>query len=325
MRASALMDISEQQGTGQQALPHFHIPVMLREAVAALNVQPGGRYVDCTLGSGGHALSVLEASPPGGQLLGIDADPMAISEARSRLSRFSKDMLLVNDNFANLKDICIRNNFYPLSGILFDLGLSSRQLDAEDRGFSFQHESPLDMRFDPAQEMTAAEIINGYTETELADLIFQYGEEPRSRQIARQIVGSRPMRTTLELVRAVLRATGRGREKIHPATRTFQALRIAVNQELRSLPEALQQAIGLLGFQGRLVVISYHSLEDRIVKNTLRQESTGCICPIETIKCTCSHVARLKLVHRKALKPSDSEVLSNPRSRSARMRAAERV
>jgi len=324
MRSAVLMNRLEQEGTGQ-SLPHFHVPVLPRETIGDLHVQPGGRYVDCTLGSGGHALAILEASAPGGQLLGIDADPQAISESRDRLSAYRKDILLVNDNFSNLKDICNRNNFHPVNGVLFDLGLSSRQLEAEDRGFSFQHESPLDMRFDPAQEHTAADIVNDYSEAELADLIYQHGEDPHSRQIAHQIVASRPMRTTLELARAVVRATGRGKEKTHPATRTFQALRIAVNQELRNLPLALQQAIDLLGFHGRLVVISYHSLEDRIVKNILRQESTGCICPPVALKCTCGHSPRLTLVHRKAVKPSATEVLSNPRSRSARLRAAERI
>ncbi|MBI2957766.1 MAG: 16S rRNA (cytosine(1402)-N(4))-methyltransferase RsmH [Chloroflexi bacterium] len=319
------MDNLESEATGPRALPHFHIPVLLHEAVEALAVQSGGRYVDCTLGSGGHALAILEASAPGGQLLGIDADPRAIAESRGRLSGYRKDALLVNDNFVNVKDICTRNNFVPVNGILFDLGLSSRQLDAEDRGFSFQHDSPLDMRFGPDQELTAADIVNSYSESELADLIYKFGEDPNSRRIAREIAAGRPMKTTLELATAVLRATGRRRDKTHPATRTFQALRIAVNQELRNLPLALQQAIDLLGFHGRLVVISYHSLEDRIVKNILKQESAGCICPPAAITCVCGHAARIRLVNRKATKPSQEEVLANPRSRSARLRAAERT
>lgn len=324
MRAAALMDNLEHEAAGR-SLPHFHVPVLLRESIEALNVQQGGRYIDCTLGSGGHAKAILKAGAPGGQLLGIDADPNAVAESATRLAAYRNDILLVNDNFVNLRDICTRNNFYPVNGILFDLGLSSRQLEAEDRGFSFQQESPLDMRFDPAQEVTAAEIVNTYSERELADLIYQYGEDPHSRKIARQIVASRPMRTTLELARAVLRATGHGREKTHPATRTFQALRIAVNEELRHLPSALEQAIDLLGFQGRLVVISYHSLEDRIVKNILRQESSGCICPPVAPACTCGHTAKVSLVTKKAVKPSEEEVLSNPRSRSARLRTAERI
>ncbi|MBI2858010.1 MAG: 16S rRNA (cytosine(1402)-N(4))-methyltransferase RsmH [Chloroflexi bacterium] len=316
----------DQDETGGSPLPRYHVPVMLREAVDSLNVQPGGRYVDCTLGSGGHALAILDAATPGGQLLGLDADPKSLAEARQRLSKYSRDTLLVNDNFANLKQICLSNNFAPVSGILFDLGLSSRQLDSAERGFSFQHDSPLDMRFGPTQELTASDIVNGYAEEELAGLLFQFGEETRSRQIARQIVLARPMRSTRDLVNAVLKATAsHPRDRIHPATKTFQALRIAVNQELRTLPSALEQTLDLLGFQGRLVVISYHSLEDRIVKNFLRKESTGCVCPPEVLSCICNHVAKLRLVHRKAAKPSAEEVLSNPRSRSARLRAAERI
>lgn len=324
MLSAVVMDKVEQTGTGRP-LPHYHVPVLLREAIEALHVQPGGRYIDCTLGSGGHALAILQASSPGGQLLGIDADPQAISEAQTRLAAYRKDILLVNDNFAHLRDICTKYNFLPVNGILFDLGLSSRQLEAEDRGFSFQRESPLDMRFDPRQELTAADIVNTYSESDLAEITATYGEEPHSKRIAHQIVASRPLRTTLDLAQAVIRARGGTRGRIHPATRTFQALRIAVNRELGSLRSALEQAIDLLGFQGRLVVISYHSLEDRIVKALLRQEATGCICPPSVLQCTCGHTARLRLVNKKAVKPSETERLSNPRSRSARLRAAERT
>ncbi|MEW6033668.1 MAG: 16S rRNA (cytosine(1402)-N(4))-methyltransferase RsmH [Chloroflexota bacterium] len=318
------MDNVEQRGT-EQPLPHYHIPVLLRETIEALDVQPGGRYIDCTLGSAGHALAILQASSPGGQLLGIDTDPQAISESRTMLASYQNDILLVNDNFAYLRNICTEYNFLPVNGILFDLGLSSCQLEAEDRGFSFQRESPLDMRFDPRQELTAADIVNTYSESDLSKTIAGYGEESRSRHIARQIIASRPLRTTTDLAQAVLRATGSARGRIHPATRTFQALRIAVNRELGSLRSALEQAIDLLGFQGRLVVISYHSLEDRIVKALFRQEAAGCICPSSVLQCTCGHIARLKLVNRKAIRPSETERFSNPRSRSARLRAAERT
>ncbi|MBI2857002.1 MAG: 16S rRNA (cytosine(1402)-N(4))-methyltransferase RsmH [Chloroflexi bacterium] len=305
--------------------PDYHVPVMLQEVIAALNVQPGGRYVDCTLGSGGHAAAIMEASAPGGQLLGIDADPRAVTESRHRLSAYGKHVLLINDNFSNIEAICRKFAFYPVSGILFDLGLSSRQLEAEDRGFSFRRDSPLDMRFDPAQEVTAADVVNGYSESELADIIYRYGEEHRARNIARHIVANRPVRSTLGLVAAVLRATGGVRGKIHPATRTFQAIRIAVNSELANLSSGLEQAIGLLGFGGRLAVISYHSLEDRIAKQLLRREASGCICPPQVLRCTCGHTPRLSLVTRQAVKPSPAEVDANPRSRSARLRAAERV
>ena len=302
-----------------------HIPVLVKEAVEALAVRPGGRYIDCTLGGGGHAAAILEQSSPGGKLLGIDADPEAIEIARTRLEDYSNSVLLINENFANLQAICIKYDFFPVHGILFDLGLSSLQLDSNERGFSFQSDGPLDMRLSPSQEVTAADIINTYTEAELAQLIRTYGEEGRSRRIARQIVKERPLETTLQLARTIERAVRGRRGKIHPATKTFQALRIAVNRELDHLEAALKQAIDLLGFEGRLVVISYHSLEDRIVKQFMKQESTGCICPPGTPTCVCGHKPSLNLVNKRVITPSPAEVKSNPRSRSAKLRAAGRI
>ncbi|MFQ6121740.1 MAG: 16S rRNA (cytosine(1402)-N(4))-methyltransferase RsmH [Dehalococcoidales bacterium] len=300
-----------------------HIPVLLEETIRALAVQPGGRYIDCTLGGGGHALAILEHSSPGGQLLGIDADPEAIKVAEARLEAYSNSILLVNENFANLQAICIKYDFFPVHGILFDLGLSSLQLNAKGRGFSFQYDAPLDMRLSPDQEVTAADIVNTSTEAELAHLIRTYGEEGYSRQIARCIVNERPIKSTLHLVRTIERAIGRKRTRIHPATKTFQALRIAVNQELDNLETALKQAVDLLGFEGRLVVISYHSLEDRIVKQFLQQEAKDCICPPGTPVCICGHKARLRLIHKRVIIPSSLEIQLNPRSRSAKLRAAE--
>ncbi len=302
-----------------------HIPVLAREVVENLAVQPGGRYIDCTLGAGGHAQAILEQSSPGGQLLGIDADPEAIKTAGARLASFGKSVLLVNDNFVNLKDICIKYDFFPVHGILFDLGLSSPQLDEEGRGFSFQSDAPLDMRFSPTQKTTAATIVNTSSETELARLIKTYGEEINSRQIAKKIVQKRPLNTTLELANLVEEAVGGRHGKIHPATRTFQALRIAVNHEMENLESALNQAASLLGFGGRIVVISYHSLEDRIVKHFLQKESRDCLCPPEAMKCTCQHKASLKVITRKIVTPTFAEVEMNPRSRSAKLRAAERI
>jgi len=302
-----------------------HIPVLLEETVRALGVQPGGRYVDCTLGGGGHAAAVLEQSSPGGQLLGIDVDPEAIEVARSRLQDYSNSTKLVNQSFVNLESICLKYDFQPVHGILFDLGLSSLQLDNATRGFSFQHDGPLDMRLAPDQEITAADIVNHYPEAELANIIRTYGEEVHSRRIARYIVQERPLETTLKLARVVAKAVGGRRGRIHPATKTFQALRIAVNHELENLMSALRQAVNLLGFGGRLVVISYHSLEDRIVKQFLQRESRDCVCPPGTPTCVCGHTASLKLVNKKALTPSPQEVELNPRSRSAKLRAAERL
>ncbi len=303
----------------------MHVPVMLKEVTQALAVQPGGRYIDATLGAGGHSREILKKSSPGGQLLGVDADPAAVSAAARRLARYQDATLLVNDNFANLRDICTRYDFFPVHGILLDLGLSSMQLEASGRGFSFQHDAPLDMRFSPEQEISAAEIVNDYSALELGRLIREYGEEPRARRIAERIVAQRPLKTTFELADVVAAASGGRHGRIHPATRTFQALRIAVNRELEQLESVLHQAVDLLGFEGRLVVISYHSLEDRIVKRFLQRESKDCVCPPESLACVCEHRASLKLVSRKALKPTPEEVAANPRSRSARLRIAERV
>lgn len=302
-----------------------HIPVLLREATEYMAVQPGGRYIDCTLGEGGHSQAILEYSSPGGQLLGIDADPEAIRFSGERLSSYAKSMLLINDNFVNLRDICIKYDFFPVHGILFDLGLSSPQLDDGGRGFSFQLDSPLDMRFNPNQKLSAADIVNKYSETKLANIIKTYGEDINSWQIARKIVQKRPIMTTAELASVVGEAVGGRHGKIHPATRTFQALRIVVNNEMENLESALNQAVSLIGFGGRLVIISYHSLEDRIVKQFMQRESKNCICPPEAIECTCGHKASLKIITKKIITPSFSETEFNPRSRSARLRAAERI
>jgi len=287
-----------------------HTPVLQEETIEALAVQPGGRYIDCTLGTGGHAAAILEHSSPGGQLLGIDADPGAMKAARSRLEAYSGSTVLVNQNFINLKDICNKYHFFPVHGILFDLGLSSLQLNGNGRGFSFRHDSPLDMRLNPHQQVTAADIVNTLSETELARVIKTFGEESRSKRIAQYIVRQRPIKTTFELAEIVEQATGGRRGRIHPATRTFLALRIAVNQELENLRATLEQAVELLGLGGRLVVISYHSLEDRIVKQFTHQEASG-------------DNPRLKLVNKKVITPSLAEIQFNPRSRSAKLRAVE--
>ena len=301
-----------------------HVPVMLAEVLDALDVRPGGRYVDCTIGGAGHAEAILERSQPGGTLLGIDADPAAIARGNERLARFDGAFRLVEGNFRDVGTICRQMEFAPVNGVLMDLGLSSFQLE-EGEGFSFQRETPLDMRFGRG-ELSAADIVNTYSEADLANLIFTLGEDPASRRIARRIVERRPIRTTTELAKAVEQAVGRRANlKTHPATRTFQALRIAVNQELDSLAAALPQAHGLLGFGARIAVLSYHSLEDRIVKEYIRRESRDCICPPGRPECRCGHRATLRPVTRGALKPSLAEVAENPRARSARLRAAERI
>lgn len=306
--------------------PDFHhTPVLLKEVVEALGIQSGGRYIDCTVGEGGHSEAILRASSPGGQLLGIDADPDAIRAAEKRLQAYEGSYLLVNDNFSTLERIASEYNFKPVHGVLFDLGLSSLQLEAKGRGFSFRHDEPLDMRFGPGQGPTAEQIVNTYSQDKLASIFREYGEERRGRQIARRIVESRPIRTSLELAKAVEKAVGGVRGRIHPATKVFMSLRIAVNQELANLEEVLPQALRLLGYEGRLVIISYHSLEDRIIKAFIKRESQDCICPPKTPVCICGHKATLRPITKKAIFPSESERLANPRSRSARMRVAEHV
>ena len=303
-----------------------HVPVLTEEVVRYLAVQPGGRYLDCTTGAGGHAAAIMDVASPGGVLLGLDADPLAIETASQSLSRFGDSVKLVEANFRELERVCRLNNIVPVHGALFDLGLSSMQLADEARGFGFQVEAPLDMRFSPSQSLTASEIVNEYEESDLANVIWRYGDEAASRRIARAIIRSRPVETTTQLASIASRTLGgqHGR-RIHPATRTFQALRIAVNDELGALEEGLEQAVHVLGDAGRLAVISFHSLEDRIVKQFLARESRDCICPPETPVCICGHKARLKTLTKKAVSPGRDETAANPRSRSARLRAAERL
>jgi 16S rRNA (cytosine1402-N4)-methyltransferase len=302
-----------------------HAPVLKEEALQYLAVRPGGRYLDCTAGAGGHAVAIMEAASPGGVLLALDADPQALRTAGESLQRFGDSVKLVEANFRELFAVCKDNNFVPVHGVLFDLGLSSMQLADEARGFGFQVEAPLDMRFGPDQQIRAADIVNEYEEAELANVIWRFGEEAASRRIARAIVKARPVGTTTELASIVSRSVGGRHGRIHPATRTFQALRIAVNDELAALEEALAQAVQVLGDAGRLVVISFHSLEDRIVKQFIARESRDCICPPEAPACTCGHKASLKTVTRKVVSPRADEIAANPRSRSARLRAAERL
>jgi 16S rRNA (cytosine1402-N4)-methyltransferase len=302
----------------------IHTPVLLSETLEALQVQPGKHYVDCTLGSGGHAQAILEIIQTNGQLLGVDADPEAVEIARTRVAKYAESIIIVNDNFANLENICRENNFLPVHGILFDLGISSMQLDVSERGFSFRREGPLDMRFNSAQKLTAADIVNTFPEDKLGQLIRTYGEEHHSQRIARHILRNRPISNTLQLARTIEKAIGSRRGRIHPATKTFLALRIAVNRELENLATALKQTINCLDDGGRLVVISYHSLEDRLVKQFIMREAKGCLCPPAAPVCQCGHTPRLKIISRKVVTPSLNERKTNPRSRSAKLRVAER-
>jgi 16S rRNA (cytosine1402-N4)-methyltransferase len=302
-----------------------HIPVLANEAVELLNVQPGCRYVDCTVGLGGHALAILKKSGSTGRLLGIDADPEAINSTEERLGKYSGQVILINDNFSNLYDICKENDFIPVDGILFDLGFSSLQIDSQERGFSFKSENDLDMRFSPEQELTAMDIVNTFTEAALSKLIWEYGEETKSRQIAANIMRNRPVTSAVKLSQVIEQTTGGHRGRIHPATRTFQALRIAVNDELGNLEKALEQAVNCLSSGGRIVVISYHSLEDRIVKQFIKRESSECICPADSPVCICNHIPLIKIIEKKIITPSLNEIRNNPRSRSAKLRVVERI
>jgi 16S rRNA (cytosine1402-N4)-methyltransferase len=307
----------------------LHVSVLYNEVLAGLDLRPDGRYIDGTLGAGGHAAGIL-AGAPEGRLLGLDRDPHALALSEERLRPYGDRVTLVHSSFAEVEDVVDRLNFGPVDGIVLDLGVSSMQLDEPERGFSFLHDGPLDMRFDPAAPRSAAEIVNGYSADELADLIYRYGEEPASRAIARAIVDARPLHTTGQLAEVVaaaraaaIRRPRRTRGgKVHPATRTFQAIRIAVNRELESLERGLVGAVNVLRPHGRLAVIAFHSLEDRIVKQFFALESRDCICPPETMVCTCGHRARLEPLTRKPIRPTETEIAGNPRSRSARLRIA---
>jgi 16S rRNA (cytosine1402-N4)-methyltransferase len=281
--------------------------------------------VDGTVGAGGHAYGLLTVSSPGGQLLGMDVDPQALQLAAETLAEFGERVHLVRASYATLREQLEIRGWQKVDGILLDLGISSMQLDTPARGFSFQADAPLDMRFDPAGKTTAGDLVNRLEEAELADLLYRYGEERRSRQVARAIVEARPITTTTQLAKVVAGVTSGGKSGIHPATRTFQALRIAVNDELAALEVVLPQTIGALRPGGRLAIIAFHSLEDRMVKQFMRRESSDCICPPNQPVCTCGHKATLREITGKPIRPQDDEVRANPRSRSARLRIAERI
>lgn len=302
-----------------------HQPVLYQEVIHALQPRSGGFYVDGTLGAGGHAAGILEASSPDGKLLGLDLDPAALELARERLARFQDRVILRQGSYSEIKQHLNNLNLDKVDGLLLDLGLSSMQLDTPERGFSFRFEGPLDMRFDPGQLVTAGDLVNNLPENDLADLIYRYGEEKQSRKIARVIAANRPIETTTELADVIQGEIGRTRSGIHPATRTFQALRIAVNQELENLRQVLQDGLDILKEGGRLAVISFHSLEDRMVKEVFRRESRDCVCPPELPICACDHEAKIKEISRRPIRPDGQEVKANPRSRSARLRAAEKL
>lgn len=306
-----------------------HIPVMLEEIVALLQCRPGGVYVDGTIGGGGYARAILDRSEPEGVVVGMDWDVEAIARVRGRLGVYGGRLILEKADFAEIRRVLRTHGIREVDGIAVDLGVSSYQLEDPERGFSFMHEGPLDMRMSRDLPVTAADLVNTLTEKELADLIYRYGEERLSRKIARSIVERRkkqPIKDTRDLAELIRRSVPRTRDslRIHPATRSFQALRIAVNHELESLEHFLPEALDVLKPGGRLCVVAFHSLEDRVVKQTFRNWAQSCRCPRERAACECEGRALVRLLSKKALRPSPDEEKRNPRARSARLRAIEK-
>ncbi len=301
-----------------------HVPVMVGEVAVWLRPRPGACLVDATLGLGGHAAALLAAAP-GTRLLGLDRDAAALALARERLRTAADRVVLRQARYSELGAILADVGWGGADGVLLDLGVSSLQLDDARRGFSFQREGPLDMRMDPAAALSAAEVVNEWPEGELARIVAAYGEEPRARAVARAIVRARPLTTTTDLARVVGRVLGRGRPGIDPATRTFQAIRIAVNDELGELERFLADGWTVLRPGGCLAVLAYHSLEDRRVKSAFRRWAADCLCPPRVPRCVCGWSAKVRVLTRRPLRPSDTEVARNPRARSARLRVVERL
>jgi 16S rRNA (cytosine1402-N4)-methyltransferase len=317
-----------------------HISVMPDEVLHYLQPSPGGHYIDGTAGGGGHTAAILERSAPDGKVLGIDTDEQALDRVRERLSEYVRNgrLVLVHGNFADMATIARQTGFTSVQGVLLDLGFSSDQMDNPQRGFSFSADGPLDMRLDRTSPVSAADLVNSASEQELADIFWRYGEEKRSRQIARRIVNAREkgaITRTTQLATLVAAGVRFKPGTIHPATRVFQALRIAVNQELEQLTVALPAILDVLNTQpigdmqgeglGRMAVIAFHSLEDRIVKGFMRHEAKDCICPPRTPICICGHKARLRILTSRPLTPTEQEVEQNPRARSAKLRVAEAI
>lgn len=306
-----------------------HVPVMLNEVLTYLNLQQGGTYIDCTLGGGGHTSKIIEKILPGGRVIGIDQDPSALAAAQKHLGKYQANITFVYSNFFRLKDIVQENGLSEVDGVLFDLGVSSHQLDEGERGFSYMHDAPLDMRMNPGDPVTAETLVNELPEDELAGIIREYGEERWAKRIAGFIARHRTegrIHTTGELVEIIKKAipAGARREGPHPAKRTFQALRIAVNDELARFAQTLRDAVDVLKPGGRVCVISFHSLEDRITKEVFRELAKTCTCPPEMPVCTCNKRKQVDIITGKPVLPSAEEVVVNPRARSAKLRVAQK-
>ena len=302
-----------------------HRPVLYKEIIHALQPQRGGHYVDGTLGAGGHARGILEACSPDGLLLGLDVDPQALALARETLAPYERRVHLVQASYISMAEQLAALKWDVVDGIVLDLGASSMQFDNAERGFSFMQDGPLDMRFGPHALQSAADLVNNLLERDLADLIFEYGEDRDSRKIARAIVEHRPLHTTRELVAVIEKASPRRGDRLHPATQTFQALRIAVNDELAAVEQTLPQAVAALGSGGRLAVITFHSLEDRIVKDYFREQGKDIVNPPYERIYEEERKAIVKLVNKKPITPSDEEIQVNPRARSAKLRVIEKL
>ncbi len=309
-------------GTGE--IPH-HRSVLYQETISLLAPFSSGLYLDCTAGAGGHSNGILEASAPAGRVLALDLDPRAVALTSARLEVYGERAIVRQGSYLHSRDFLQELGWEAVDGILLDLGVSSMQLDEADRGFSFRQEGPLDMRFDPTSGPSAADLVNHLEERELADILWKYGEERFSRRIARKIVQARPLHSTTELADVVRSALGRTKEAQDPATRTFQALRIAVNNELEVIAEAIPQLIALLQPNARIAVIAFHSLEDRIIKQTFQRESRDCICPPEQPICTCGHRASIRIITPHPIEAGEQEKKENPRARSAKLRVAEKL
>lgn len=306
-----------------------HISVLLKETVDGLDIKPDGIYVDGTLGGGGHSEEILKRLDSG-RLIGIDQDENALNAASERLKSFGDKFIPVRDNFSNIIDVLEKLNIQHIDGMMMDLGVSSHQLDEADRGFSYRFDAPLDMRMDRRSDLDAYKVVNTYSEDELHYVIKNYGEENWSRRIAKFICEAReikPIETTLELVDLIYRAipAGARREGGHPAKRTFQAIRIEVNGELEIIKKTIEDIISVLNKNGRISIITFHSLEDRLVKQTFKELATGCICPPEIPICVCNNKPKLKIVTRKPILPSQTELEMNARSKSAKLRVAKRI
>lgn len=314
-----------------QALPNeIHLPVMLGESLEALNATANGLFIDATLGMGGHSEGILQAAP-NNHVIGFDRDAEAIGLAQQRLAGFGERFEAVHADYRQIKQVLLEKGIGTVQGIIADLGVSSYQFDTPERGFSFRftEDSPLDMRMDRTEVKTAADLVNSLSERELADLIFTYGEERAARKIAHRILQVRskaPLKTTNQLADVVIGAIHqKGHWKIHPATKTFQALRIAVNRELEGLQQFIADAVDLLEVGGRLVVITFHSLEDRLIKQALKFQSGYCVCPPQLPDCRCGTARRVELLTSRPAQPRESELLANPRARSAKLRACQKL